>query len=281
MPENNRLTQKGQTSSLGTSQKLQNLWTSIQKAEEKLKKKVGSGYIRQLFFMARRAIYYDTETTGTRPGKDRIVEIAAFDPGLNKGFCTFTNPDCPIPAEASAITGITDEMVSSAPPIREALTSFLEFCPPDVILIAHNNDAFDKLFLESEFQRAGLQIPTWTYIDTLKWSRKYRPDLPRHSLQFLREVYGVPSNQAHRALDDCMVLHQVFSQMIDDLSWDTIVELLSKNPKIARMPFGKYAGKQLSEVPKDYVAWLKQNGALDKPDNGALKEQFQKLGLLA
>ena len=88
------------------------------------------------------------------------------------------------------------------PPHQEALTAFAEFCSGDVVLIAHNNDAFDKLFLEAEFQRAGLQMPEWIFIDSLKWSRKYRTDLPRHSLQFLREVYGIEANQAHRALDD-------------------------------------------------------------------------------
>jgi DNA polymerase III subunit epsilon len=230
----------------------------------------------------KRAIFYDTETTGTRPGKDRIIEIAAFDPvlGEEKSFCTFTHPECPIPAESSAINGITDEMVANAPPIREALSSFLEFCSGDVVLIAHNNDAFDKLFLEAEFQRAGLKMPTWTYIDSLKWSRKYRSDLPRHSLQFLREVYGIEAKQAHRALDDCIVLYQVFSRMVDDLSVDQIIDLLSKSAKIVRMPFGKHAGKNLSEVPKDYIAWLAGSGALDKPENIPLRETLEKLGRL-
>lgn len=238
----------------------------------------------QLIFMNKRAIFYDTETTGTRPGKDRVIEIAAYDPGKETGeaksFCTLTYPDCPIPPESTTITGITDEMVANAPPIREALTAFLEFCAGDAVLIAHNNDAFDKLFLEAEFQRAGLKMPEWTYIDSLKWSRKYRSDLPRHSLQSLREVYGIASNQAHRALDDCIVLHQVFSRMVDDLTLNQIIDLLSKTPKIVRMPFGKHAGKNLSEVPKDYIAWLAGNGALDKPENALLRETFQKLGRL-
>src|SRR5262245_48513836 len=136
-------------------------------------------------------IYYDTETTGVKPGKDRIIEIAAFDPTADRRFCTFTNPECPIPAESTAITNITDEMVKDAPLIKETLVSFVEFCAGEVVLIAHNNDAFDKLFLEAEFLRAGLPMPSWIFIDSLKWSRKYRTDLPRHSLQFLREVYSI------------------------------------------------------------------------------------------
>lgn len=238
----------------------------------------------QLIFMKKRTIFYDTETTGTRPGKDRIIEIAAFEPGsgegLEKSFCTFTNPECPIPAESTAITGISDEMVARAPLIGPALTQFQEFCSGDVVLVAHNNDAFDKLFLEAEFQRAGIKMPEWTYVDSLKWSRKYRSDLPRHSLQSLREVYGIASNQAHRALDDCIVLHQVFSRMVDDLTIEQILDLLSKTPKIVRMPFGKHAGKSLSEVPKEYLTWLAGSGALDKPENANLRDTLQKLGRL-
>ncbi len=228
-------------------------------------------------FMKKRFIYYDTETTGIKIGKDRIVEIAAFDPLQDRKFCTFTNPECPIPPESTQITHITDEMVQGAPLIQEALEQFAAFCSGDVVLVAHNNDGFDKPFLEAEFRRARLPMPTWIFVDSLKWARKYRNDLPRHSLQVLREVYGIAANQAHRALDDVIVLYQVFSQMIDDLSCETVLELLSQQTDIHKMPFGKYAGKKLTEVPKEYVAWLAQSGAFDKQENASLRESFEKL----
>jgi DNA polymerase-3 subunit epsilon len=230
--------------------------------------------------MTKRPIYYDTETTGIRAGKDRITEIAAYDPIKDQTFCSLVNPECPIPAEVTAITHITDEMVKGAPLFKDVASRFLEFCSGDVVLIAHNNDSFDKPFLEAEFARSGLQLPPFQYLDSLKWARKYRSDLPRHTLQSLREVYGIQANQAHRALDDVLVLHQVFSRMIDDLDLHTALKLLLEAPAIVRMPFGKYAGKPLSEIPKDYVRWLSEQGALNKPENGALKEGFQKLGVL-
>src|SRR5579872_1229239 len=164
-----------------------------------------------------RPIYYDTETTGVKPNSDRIIEIAAYDAERDLTFCSFVNPGCPIPPESTAISNITDEMVKDAPSFQQIAPSFIEFCAGDTILIAHNNDAFDKLFLDAEFNRAGIAMPAWTFIDSLKWSRKYRTDLPRHGLQVLREVYGIQSNQAHRALDDVIVLQQVFSRMIGDL----------------------------------------------------------------
>lgn len=227
-----------------------------------------------------RPIYYDTETTGVRSATDRIIEIAAYDPERDLSFCSFIHPGCPIPPESTAICNITDEMVKDAPPFKDVAPLFVEFCAGDTILIAHNNDAFDKLFLEAEFARSDLPFPEWRFLDSLKWSRKYRNDLPRHSLQFLRETYGIESNQAHRALDDVKVLYQVFSRMIGDLPLHKVVELLSITPKLVRMPFGKHAGKPLKDMPKDYVRWLKENGALDNKENTALREEFVKLGLL-
>lgn len=227
--------------------------------------------------MPLRPIYYDTETTGTRSDKDRIIEIAAFDPVLNKTFCYLVNPAIPIPPEATAIHNITDEMVREAPTFKEVGLFFRDFCAGEVVLIAHNNDAFDKLFLEQEYKRAELEMPKWLFADSLKWARKYRTDLPRHTLQHLRETFGIPANQAHRALDDVIVLHEVFSRMIDDLSMETVLDLLSQSTKLTRMPFGKHQGKLLNEVPKDYIRWLQENGALDKPENEELRNAFAAL----
>ncbi|MEM8727734.1 MAG: DUF3820 family protein [Chlamydiota bacterium] len=230
--------------------------------------------------MAKRPIYYDTETTGIRPDKDRLVEIAAFDPVRDRTFHGLINPGCPIPPEASAIHHISDEMVRDAPDFAEVAKRFIEFCSGDGALIAHNNDAFDKPFLEHECKRHSVSLPNWSYIDSLKFARKYRPDLPRHSLQHLREYHGIEANNAHRALDDVIILHRVFSLMIDDLTMETIIELMNQKQLIRRMPFGKHRGTPIKDIPPGYVRWLHENGALDKPDNGAIKEAFEALGML-
>lgn len=227
-----------------------------------------------------RPIYYDTETTGVKAKKDKVIEIAAYDPVNQKEFVTLINPFMPIPKEASAIHHITDEMVSTAPSFKEVAFEFSDFCSGDVVLIAHNNDNFDQLFLEAEFEAAGIPIPTWRYIDTLKWARKYRPDLPRHSLQSLRELHHIPANNAHRALDDVIILHQVFSEMIDDLPMSTVYKLLSETTILRSMPFGKFKGQPLAEMPKSYISWLSQSGAFDKPENSDLKRSLEHYKLL-
>jgi DNA polymerase-3 subunit epsilon len=231
--------------------------------------------------MPLRAIYYDTETTGIKSDRDRIIEIAAYDPLHNRRYESFINPGTPIPPDATAIHHITDEMVASAPSFKDVAVEFSAFCEGDVVLIAHNNDSFDYHFLNNEFKRASLNLPPWKFLDSLKWARRYRPDLPRHTLQFLREIYNIPANNAHRAMDDVIVLHNLFQQMIDDLSIDMIYELLNKpSAPLQHMPFGKYQGTPLAKVPKDYVKWLASSGAFDKPENLELKTRFAHLGLI-
>ncbi len=230
--------------------------------------------------MAKRAIYYDTETTGVKSDSDKIIELAAYDAVKDTSFVSLINPEMPIPPEATKVHNITDDMVNDAPTFKEVGQKFSEFCEGDVVLIAHNNDAFDKPFLETEYARAGLQIPSWSYIDSLKWARRYRPDLPRHSLQHLREVFGFAANNAHRALDDVIILKQVFEMMIDDLSMESIITLLNQPSVVRHMPFGKHKGQLLQDVPKSYIRWLNENGALDKAENEELKQSFEKLGVL-
>jgi len=230
--------------------------------------------------MAKRAIFYDTETTGLKPNKDRIIEIAAYDPQRGQTFESFVNPGCSIPAEASAICNITDEMVKGAPAFPHVAKDFMQFCEGDVVLVAHNNDLFDKPFLECEFQRHQLPLPEWFYVDSLKFARKYRPDLPRYSLQHLREYHGIAANQAHRALDDVIILHQVFLELVDDLPIEVVLELMDQKQTLRQMPFGKYKGRPLGEVPSSYISWLCEKGALDKLGNKELKEALEALGLL-
>lgn len=225
-----------------------------------------------------RAIIYDTETTGLRAGKDRIIELAAYDPVRDKTYLTFINPGMPISPEASQISHITDEMVKDAPSFQDIIPAFMEFCEGDVVLVAHNNDTFDLLFMKAEFERVNQPFPSWKFIDSLKWAKRYRPDLPKHNLQFLREVYKIAANQAHRALDDVKVLWEVFSHLIDDLTIEQTFHLLNKPRQMHHMPFGKYQGKLLKEIPSDYVQWLKGSGAFDKPENNELKESLKSLG---
>lgn len=227
-----------------------------------------------------RAIFYDTETTGISPDRDRVIELAAYCPETKRTFEKLINPGRPIPAEATAIHKITDEMVASAPSFGEIAREFAEFCEGDVVLIAHNNDGFDVHFMRNEHARNNVEMPQWKFLDSLKWARRYRKDLPRHTLQFLREIYGISANNAHRALDDVIVLENVFRLMTDDLTIDQVYGLLNQPRELIHMPFGKHQGKPLQDLPKDYVRWMGENGVFEKPENQELRARLITLGLL-
>ncbi|MCH9612498.1 MAG: 3'-5' exonuclease DinG [Chlamydiia bacterium] len=231
--------------------------------------------------MSKRPIYYDLETTGVKPDQDRIIEIAAYDPVRDQSFCEFVHPGIAIPELITNITGINDEMVKDAPGFDVISKAFVNFCEGDVVLIAHNNDGFDKHFLKHEFARANVPLPDFAYIDTLKWARKYRADLPKHTLQYLREIYGIAANNAHRALDDVVVMYQLFSMMIGDLTMEQVIDLLKTQPQMVRqMPFGKHRGVALEKLPKSYLKWLEGSGALEKPENEVLKKSMETLMLI-
>jgi len=198
--------------------------------------------------MSKRAIFFDTETTGTNPHADRIIELAAYDADTGKTFERLINPKIPIPPETMMVHQISDEMVKDAPTFDEVAKEFCQFCQGDIALIAHNADGFDTPFLRAEFKRNGVDFPSeWLFIDSLKWSRRYRKDLPRHSLQFLRQSYGIPANQAHRALNDVMVLYEVFKAMTDDLTCEQIATLLH------RVSVPELATTELQKKPVDTV----------------------------
>lgn len=43
------------------------------------------------------------------------------------------------------------------------------------------------------------------------------------------------------------------------------------------MPFGKHKGLPLCEVPRNYIIWLREQGALEKPENSDLKAAIAQL----
>ena len=104
-------------------------------------------------------VVVDLETTGGSHSDSEITEIGAVKirGGVVLGeFQTLVNPGAPIPAFITVLTGITDAMVLTAPPIGEAFLSFLEFAgsPNESVLVAHNAP-FDIGFLRAAAQKIG------------------------------------------------------------------------------------------------------------------------------
>lgn len=104
--------------------------------------------------------FFDLETTGINIVTDRIVEISILKvhpDGTEESLTKRVNPTIPISPEASAITGITDEMVKDCPKFAEIgndLAKFLEGCD----LAGFNSNKFDVPILVEEFLRADIDF---------------------------------------------------------------------------------------------------------------------------
>ncbi len=107
-------------------------------------------------------VFFDIESTGVMPNRDRIVEIAVIKimpDGERISRCRRINPEMPIPPSASAIHGITDADVADCPPfaiVADKLYGFIENCD----LAGYNINGFDIPILQAEFKRAGLEFKT-------------------------------------------------------------------------------------------------------------------------
>lgn len=148
-------------------------------------------------------IAFDLETTGTKPKEDRIVEIGAvlFDGAqVEKTYGILVDPGVAIPPDASAVNGITDEMLRGQPCITEVLGGFAEFCG-DHPLVAHNAP-FDFKFLLEDIKLHRAEAPKGVVLDTLPLTRKIFPGLPNYKLGTLVRHFGFPSGTFHRAEED-------------------------------------------------------------------------------
>lgn len=166
-----------------------------------------------------RFIAFDLETTGTVPGVDRIVEIGAvrFEEGrVVAVFSTLIDPQIPIPPGATAVNGITNQMVAGKPLVETVLESLTEFCKQDP-LVAHNAP-FDAQFLISDYKKYEMQTPSGTILDTLPIARKIFPGLPNYKLGTLVQHLKIPSSDFHRAEEDATYCGNLFLEMLKRIS---------------------------------------------------------------
>lgn len=169
---------------------------------------------------------FDLETTGISPYKDEVIEISAVKVISGKivdEFSTLVNPRRAIPYQASLVNNITDDMVVNAPFFEEALKNFLEFAG-ELVLVGHNIGSFDMKFLYRDAEKFWGKVPNNDYIDTLPFARKILPKLSHHRLTDLAAYYGISTDGAHRALNDCKMNQQVFERLAKDMDNPTIEE---------------------------------------------------------
>jgi DNA polymerase-3 subunit epsilon len=158
-------------------------------------------------------IFVDLETTGANPAIDRITEIGLVevnDAGDANHWSSLVNPELPIPAFIQSLTGISNDMVRTAPTFAElgpALYQRLQ----GALFIAHNA-RFDYGFLRNAFELLGLSFKP-DVLCTVKLSRTLFPKERRHNLDTLIERHQLKTDTRHRALADADLLWQLWQKL--------------------------------------------------------------------
>ncbi|HDS06419.1 MAG TPA: 3'-5' exonuclease [Bacteroides sp.] len=223
-------------------------------------------------------VFFDLETTGINIAADRIVEISYLkvDLGGNETSKTIlVNPEMPIPDQATAIHGITDEDVKNAPTFGEVaknLARDFEGCD----LAGYNSVKFDIPLLAEEFLRVGVDIDLKKkkFVDVQIIFMKMEPRTLAAAYKFF---VGKELDSAHSAAVDTMATYEVLQAQLDrypqlenDIGKLAEFSSHNRNADFAGrivynekdeevFNFGKYKGRLVSEVlEKDpgYYGWM-------------------------
>jgi DNA polymerase-3 subunit epsilon len=163
-------------------------------------------------------VVVDVETTGWLHEQAEITEIGAVRLAgrqLTGEFSSLVRPTGPVPADISALTGITDAMVSHAPLAAAALRAFLAFAG-DCVLVAHNAP-FDIGFLTAACTAAGIAWPRAAVLDTAVLARLLLSpdDVPDCRLGTLAEYFAAKTAPCHRALPDAKATADVLAGLLN------------------------------------------------------------------
>jgi len=161
--------------------------------------------------------FIDVETTGLDVDKgDRICEVALLrvqDTREVARFSSLVQPQRAISARATAVHGLTDDMLLTAP-CFSSLIATLRPLLHHTVLVAHNAQ-FDMRFLRHEFALAQQELPPLASIDTLALAQAwYR--FSHNSLEAIAAELGLNNDVRHRALADVLTTWQIWQRFIAD-----------------------------------------------------------------
>lgn len=223
-------------------------------------------------------VFIDLETTGVDVVKDRIVEIAilkVYPDGREEMKVRRVNPEMPIPPEATAIHGISDEEVKSEPKFREiakSLVKLIEGCD----FAGFNSNKFDFPLLAEELLRAGVDfdLKKHKFIDVQTIFHK----MEKRTLAAAYKFYlDKTLEEAHSAGADSKATYEILTAQLDRYpelknDVDFLAEYSSFNRNVDFMGrivlddggvevfnFGKHKGKAVVDVLQkepSYYAWM-------------------------
>ena len=253
-------------------------------------------------------VIIDTETTGLDNDFCELIEVAAIKVVNSKVVDTFQSLIKPmkhfeysgdyaenefVPLSAvtgsyyvdsfiSSFTGITNEMLETAPDPVEVLKKFYDFIG-DNVLVGYSV-SFDINFLYTAFVR-HLNLPLRNnYIDLLRFSRKLFPNEERHRLQDTARLCNVIYMNAHRAMGDCEITLGCYQHMIGEItakyeSFDVFKSWFANNGSIDVKSITSSV-KDFDEEHLFYKKTIVFTGALNIPRREAMQKVVDVGGLI-
>lgn len=233
--------------------------------------------------LTRPIVFFDLETTGTNPLKDRIVEISYLKVGKEGTVAQDTHRVRPVDAlgrqvksdpSAVAVHGITDESLADKPTFRELSPLLLEIFE-DSDIAGYNSNKFDVPMLVEEFARAGVdfKLVGRNLIDVQNIFYKHEPRTLKAAYRF---YCGKELVDAHQASADVNATFEVFLAQLEKYDLGEDNEAVARNSRLGDnidlsgrlsrdregdvvFNFGKYKGKKVRHVFKaepSYYAWM-------------------------
>ena len=241
-------------------------------------------------------IFFDLETTGLNITQDRIIEMSIIKvmPNGQEIERTFRfNPEMPIPAESTAVHGITDEDVANCRTFKMVAKELAQsFVGCDIA--GFNSSRFDIPMLDQEFQRAGVKFdftkPRFIDVQTIFHKKEQRNLVAAYKFYCDKDL-----TDAHSASADTRATYEVLKAQLDryeDLpnDMDALADFSCQNRNVDLagrviyndqkqeiINFGKYKGRLVSEVlaqDPGYYGWIMQG---DFPQN--TKDVFTNIKL--
>ncbi len=163
-------------------------------------------------------IALDVETTGLDEKRNDITEIGIvrFRNGeLVAEFSTLVKPREKISEYVANMTGITNEMVSTAPEFEAVVEEMLKFIGDD--LVVGHNIGFDVGMLDQALIRAGRPVLENVVLDTLDIISILNPTGGSFKLSHLAKIYGVLEENVHRAKDDSLMTANLYLKLINEI----------------------------------------------------------------
>ena len=165
-------------------------------------------------------VVLDVEATHERRRPARIIEIGAYrvrGGEILESFETLVNPETEVPRFLANLTGISSDMLLTAPKFGDIVHEWLEFIG-DAVLVAHNAN-FDLPLLNREIGRVfpGYRLRN-AHLCTVDLARRLVPRVESHGLDSLVRYFGFDVPRRHRAADDALATARVLLRLLSDLS---------------------------------------------------------------